>query len=106
MQIVILYVCYLHIIYINMATSTRATIGFQKRMMKKAKAKADFYGVSFPEYIRHLVLIDIKEEPVYYLSDEAEKAVIEGRKEYREGKTTGYKDGTSLIRGILNKKKR
>lgn len=50
-------------------------LSFPQQLVKLAEVKASKYGLSFGEYVRHLVLSDVRENPTEFLTEEEEKEV-------------------------------
>lgn len=57
-------------------------------MYNKAKRRADYLGITFHEYIKHLIAQDITmtQVPVVEVGDDVAEEVLKARKEYAEGK--------------------
>lgn len=87
-----------------MQKTVRKTISFPVGLVQDLEVIAFQYHMDFPDFMRYLGVKKLEEaqareqEKIYTLSDETAKAVIEGRKEYAEGKTKGFTDIKKLMR--------
>lgn len=62
-------------------------ITFSKNLIKKAETRALEVGLTFNEYVRHLVVNDI-EQAIELLTEESERAVAQSLNDLSEGKYT------------------
>ena len=71
----------------NLRTIKKTTT-YTEAMYQKAKAKADYLGLTFHEYLKHLVAQDIQnlDIPIYKVDDETAKDVLKSYQEHKEGK--------------------
>lgn len=63
-------------------------ISFPPELYKMGQQKADVFGLSFPEYVRFLVMNDAKSEPIEMVDEETEKAIGEAYEAYARGEGT------------------
>jgi len=71
----------------NLKTIKKTTT-YTATMYQKAKVSADYLGLTFHEYIKHLIAQDIQnfDVPSYRLDDETARDVLRSYREYEEGK--------------------
>ena len=71
----------------NLKTIKKTTT-YTVAMYDKARAKAEYLGLTFHEYLKHLVANDIQklDVPVYRIDDETAKDILKSYREYKEGK--------------------
>jgi type 1 glutamine amidotransferase len=71
----------------NLKTIKKTTT-YTMAMYNKARAKAEYLGLTFHEYLKHLVANDIQklDIPVYRIDDETAKDILKSYQEYKEGK--------------------
>lgn len=95
-----------------MQKTIRKTIAFPVGLVEELEIIAFEYHMDFPDFIRYLGIKKLEEarvreqEKIYTLSDETSRAVIEGRKEYAEGKTKSFKNGTEFMDYLFPKRNR
>lgn len=73
-------------------------ITFSPQLYEIIFAKARQLGLSFGEYIRHLAVIDIKDQvtPLEFLDSQTEKRIAKGLKDYKNGRYTEIKTDEEL----------
>jgi hypothetical protein len=64
-------------------------IPFPEELIEHIERKRSKIGIGFPEYIRHLVLNDIEQEPP--LTDQEERNIAMSLKDFADGKYTVLK---------------
>jgi len=71
----------------NLKTIKKTTT-YTMAMYGKARVKAEYLGLTFHEYLKHLVANDIQklDIPVYRVDDETAKDILKSYQEYKEGK--------------------
>jgi hypothetical protein len=71
----------------NLKTIKKTTT-YTIAMYNKARVKAEYLGLTFHEYLKHLVANDIQklDIPVYRIDDETAKDILKSYQEYKEGK--------------------
>lgn len=82
----------------NNTARIQKLITFSPQLYEIVLSKAKQLGLSFGEYIRHLAIIDIKEE-VKHLSlvdEKAEKRIGQGLRDLKEGRFTVIKNKKEL----------
>lgn len=71
----------------NQKQSVQKIITFSPTLYQYGLKMANRKGVSFQDYMRHLLLKDIdeKDEPLYMVDEETEKGIGQSLKDYEEG---------------------
>ena len=71
----------------NLKTIKKTTT-YTVAMYDKARIKAEYLGLTFHEYLKHLVANDIQklDIPVYRVDGETAKDILKSYQEYKEGK--------------------
>ena len=71
----------------NLKTIKKTTT-YTETMYQKAKVAADYLGLTFHEYLKHLIAQDIQNLniPTYRLDDETARDVLQSYREHEEGK--------------------
>jgi ABC-type transport system involved in Fe-S cluster assembly fused permease/ATPase subunit len=79
-------------------------ITFSPQLYENVFAKARQLGLSFGEYIRHLAVIDIKDEiaPLEFVDKETEKRIGQSLKDLKAGRFTVIKDEKELNTHLNN----
>jgi hypothetical protein len=87
-----------------MQSTKRRTVAFTTVVDEKLQQKAQNMGVGVPEYLRFLVLTDIKDEDknIPTLSKETEQAYIEAMEDDAAGRLKTYTDVDEAFEEILN----
>ncbi len=85
----------------------RKTIAFPVRIIDKIERIAGRFGMDFTDYVRHLAAQKVIEEeeqtmPVYYMSDETEKALEEAEKAQKDGTILSYDSADDLMEALLS----
>ena len=91
-----------------MVSATRKTIPFPSGLFQKAYERAVSIGVSFPQYVQYLVIADVStdsSEPLRYVSERTEKAMIKAKKAHAQGKTKGFTDVDDMMKYLLGTSK-
>jgi hypothetical protein len=93
-----------------MQKTARKTIAFDIGMIQEAEYFASAYHMDFSDFTRYTISQKLEElrkreqEKTFYMSGATEKAVIEGEKEYEEGKTKGFTDIKKLMKYLTRKR--
>jgi hypothetical protein len=64
-------------------------VPLSKQLLNVAERRIEELGVKFPEYVRHLILMDTQN--IQYLSDKQEKALLSSLRDVKEGRTKALK---------------
>lgn len=87
-----------------MATAVKRHITFDPVLIRKAERRAKQYGINFPEYIRHLIVNDIKSDEslhVEMLNDpELEESLGKALEDVRAGRVNEIKDVDEYIKNL------
>ena len=77
---------------ITQSAQVKLTLSPQLRMI--AQNKADVFGMPLSSYIKHLILVDVKDSeiPVYRMSEKTEKKGLKALKAHRARKTILVED--------------
>ena len=75
-------------------------IGFSPSVIEVAEKKAERFGMTFPEYVRFLVLGDVRTEmeQVEVLEGEELESFIRGIEDYKAGRTTKFKNAKEAVK--------
>lgn len=73
-------------------------VSFSSRILMYVDERTEEMGISFPEYIRHLVLNDIKHirDKTPLVTEEEENAVSASMRDIKEGRFTVHKDQKAI----------
>ena len=94
----------------NMQKTVRKTISFPVGLVEDLEIIAFQYHMDFPDLMRYLSIQELQkaraneQAKIHTFSDETSKAVIEGRREYAEGKTKGFTDIKKLMKYLTSDK--
>ncbi len=68
----------------------RQTLTLKENLYKKSLKKAELIGLSYPEYLRHLIANDVyrQELPVHTLSDEEEASLALALDDVKHGRVS------------------
>lgn len=79
-------------------------ITFSPQLYELIFAKARQLGLSFGEYIRHLTIIDIKDQvtPLEFVDTQTEKRIAKGLEDYKNGRYTEIKTAKELDAYLKN----
>lgn len=79
-------------------------ITFSPQLYSNVLAKAKQLGLSFGEYIRHLTIIDIKDQitPLEFVDEETEKRIGKSLKDLKEGRFSVIKNKKELDTHLNN----
>ena len=67
-------------------------ITFSVGLLELAEKKAEKFGITFPEFVRHVIINNVADDlPVEYLDEKTSKEVGEALEEYKQGKGTKLK---------------
>lgn len=88
----------------NTTARVQKLITFSPQLYEIVLLKAKQLGLSFGEYIRHLAVIDIKEEIEYLpmVDNETESRIGQGLKDVSEGKYTVIRNKKQLDAHLNN----
>ncbi|MEP7166464.1 MAG: hypothetical protein ABI758_00620 [Candidatus Woesebacteria bacterium] len=69
--------------------SAQIKITLPEKLQELVQSRADQYGLSISTYIKHLVLVDVKDidMPVFKMSEKTEKVLDQALEDYSQGKT-------------------
>lgn len=90
--------------YMSTSVRVQKLITFSPQLYEIVLAKAKQLGLSFGEYIRHLAVIDIKEDVGHMptVDEETEKRIGQSLKDLREGRYTVIKNEKELDTHLNN----
>lgn len=85
-----------------MLATAQIKLNLPIQMKILAEKKAKKYGLTLSSYLRYLLLDEIKVEeyPVYEPSEETERAIVEAKREEREGKLVEVKDVAEFFKNL------
>lgn len=73
-------------------------VPLSRQLLKAAEERINELGIKFPEYIRHLILVDTKMIPnnIVYLTKEQERDLDEAFKDVQKGRVTELKSDKDI----------
>ena len=73
-------------------------VPLSRQLSKAAEERINELGIKFPEYIRHLILVDTKMIPnnIVYLTKEQERDLDEAFKDVQKGRVTELKSDKDI----------
>ncbi|GEM_PF-4844184 len=95
-----------------MQHTARKTIAFDTGMIHEAEYFARSYHMDFSDFTRYTLSQKLEElrkreqEITPTFSEETSRAIIQGKREYQEGKTKSFKNGTELMKYLRSKSKK
>ncbi len=83
------------------AKSVQKLITFPKGLYEQIMSKAEYTGVGFSDYIRHISIRYLEEElPVEYLNERQETSLGDAMKDIAEGRFTEHDSVDDLIEDL------
>ena len=84
----------------------KKTTTYTATMYQKARLAADYLGLTFHEYLKHLIAQDIRNLniPSYKLDDEAARDVLKSYREYEEGQLKDAKGFLMMLEKYVLKR--
>lgn len=95
-----------------MQKSARKTVSYDTGMIREAEYYATSYHMDFSDFSRFILaqkleaLRNQERENTLIFSDATSRAVLRGKKEYQEGKTKSFKNGTEFMNYLRAKRKK
>jgi len=74
--------------------SIQVKVTLPMQLQEFAQSKADKFGMNLASYIKHLVLMDVKDMdmPTFTMSEHTQKVALQAIEDHRQGKTIAVDD--------------
>ncbi len=77
--------------------TNRLQVGVSGTLLNQLRDRANYTGVTLPEYVRHVLIKEIEENEIETLSPELEEEMEQAIKDYKAGKLKTYKNVDEMV---------
>ena len=82
--------------------TNRLQVGVSGTLLNQLRDRANYTGVTLPEYVRHVLIKEIEKEEVETLSPELKEEMEQAIKDYKAGKLKTYNNVDEMFKEIEN----
>lgn len=79
-------------------------ISLPPELYARVERQAKVFGLSFPEYVRFLMIQDIRDEPVEMVDEETEERIGQALEAHKAGRTVSFEPGEEFSLEKLQEK--
>lgn len=80
----------------SQVTQEQIKVSVSPELKSLVKSRAQDIGVPVTQYVKNLIINDVKQYPVYQVADEAEKRIGQSLKDIQEGRYTILKSDEDI----------